>query len=258
MQSKIKKNNLRKMKKLVLSLLAVASIVSCNKVGDNEFVITGDGNGLKDGVNVYLQKQDSTGALVQMDTVQIEKGKFTFEGSVLEPGIHFIEIDSAQSKIPFILEQGTITVAVNKDTIYKSIVGGTYSNEQLVIYGKEAEKIQKKLQKFQEENMTKFQQAQMSNDTVTRNALMKEYKTYQDEYKDISLKHVEGHPKSYLSLLFIKQFMNDPAFDLEKATKMFNSLDVSLKDTKEGKKIKKTLDELNSSDKKKMTTVPQQ
>ena len=48
----------------------------------------------------------------------------------------------------------------------------------------------------------------MTSDTVTMNALMKEYKTYQDEFKDISLKHVEDNPKSYISLLFIKQFIN--------------------------------------------------
>lgn len=238
------------MKKLILSLLAVASIVSCNKVGDNEYVIEGNGNGLKDGVNVYLQQQDSTGAMVQMDTVQVTKGKFTFEGKVAEPSLSFIQIDADQAKIPFILEEGKITVAVNKDTIYKSIVGGTYSNEQMVAYSKTSEKIQEKVKKFQEANMAKIQTAQMSGDTVTMNALGKEYKVFQDEFKDVSLKHVEEHPKSYISLLFIKQFLNDPSFDLARATKMYENLDPKLKNTKEGKSIKKMLAEVKTSEKK--------
>ena len=245
------------MKKLILSLLAITALVSCNKVGSNEFVIEGNGNGLRDGLNVYLQQQDSTGTMIQMDTVQIEKGKFKFEGKLVEPALSFIEIDSSNAKIPFILEEGKITVEVNKDTIYKSIVGGTYSNDELVKYAKLTEKIQEKVKKFQETNMTRIQTAQMTGDTVTMNALTKEYQVFQNEFKDVSLKHVEDHPKSYISLLFIKQFLNDPSFDLARATKLYENLDPVLKNTREGKNIKKTLDGVKTAEKKK-TIVPQQ
>ena len=239
------------MKKIILSLLAVATIVSCNKVGNNEFEIEGNASGFKDGRNVYLKMQDTvTNSLVNLDTVKIENGKFIFKGAVTEPSLHFIAIDSTENQIPFILEEGNITVAVNKDTIFKSIVGGTYSNDQLVAYSKETEKIQKKVQKFQEVNREKLQQAQISADTVTMNALMKEYKTFQDQFKDFSLKHVEDHPKSYISLFFIKQFLNDPSFDMARATKMYENLDPSLKNTKEGKSIKKSLDGLKTTEKK--------
>jgi thiol-disulfide isomerase/thioredoxin len=244
------------MKKLILSLLAVATIVSCNSVGNNEFEISGDANGLTNGRNVYLKMQDTvTNNLVSVDTVKIEKGKFKFKGKVLEPSLHFIVIDSTENQIPFILEEGKITIAVNKDTIYKSIVGGTYSNDQLVAYAKETEKVQDKLQQFQESNREKIQQAQMTADTVTMNALMKEYKTYQDQFKDISLKHVEKYPKSFISLFFIKQFLGDPSFDVARATKMYENLDPVLKSTKEGKSIKKSLDSLKTAEKKNDTSA---
>jgi peroxiredoxin len=256
LQSKIKKIIYEKMKKLILSLLAVASIISCNKVGNNEFEIDGNGNGLKDGLNVYLKMQDTlTNQLVNVDTVKIENGKFKFEGAVKEPSLHFIAIDSTDSQIPFILEEGKITVAINKDTIYKSIVGGTYSNEQLVAYTKETAVVQEKVTKFQETNREKIQQAQMTADTITMNALMKEYKTYQDQFKDISLKHVEDHPKSYISLFFIKQFLSDPSFDVARGTKMYENLDPTLKNTREGKSIKKTLDGVKTAEKKNDTSA---
>ena len=243
------------MKKLILSLLAVASIVSCNKVGNNEFEIDGDANGLNDGRNVFLKMQDTlTNSLVNIDTAIIANGKFKFEGKVVEPSLHFIAIDSTENSIPFILEEGKITVAVNKDTIYKSIVGGTYSNEQLVAYSKQTEKVQKQVQQFQETNREKMQQAQMTKDTVVINALSKEYKTFQDQFKDLSLKHVEDHPKSYISLLFIKQFLNDPSFDLARGTKMYENLDPVLKNTREGKSIKKMLDGIKTNEKKNDTS----
>lgn len=243
------------MKKLILSFLAITALVSCNNVGSNEYVIEGDANGLKDGVNVYLQQQDSTGTIIQLDTVKVANGKFSFEGQLVEPMLSFIEVDSSGSKIPFILEEGNITIKVNKDTIFKSIVGGTYSNDQLTAYGKETEKIQKNMMKFQESNREKIQMAQMNQDTVTMNALMKEFKIYQDQFKEISLKHVDEHPKSYISLFFIKQFINDPSFDLARATKMYENLDPVLKNTKEGKSIKVSLDVIKTTEKKNDTVA---
>ena len=113
------------MKKIILSLLAVATIVSCNKVGNNEFEIEGNASGFKDGRNVYLKMQDTvTNSLVNLDTVKIENGKFIFKGAVTEPSLHFIAIDSTENQIPFILEEGNITVAVNKDGGESSIEAG--------------------------------------------------------------------------------------------------------------------------------------
>jgi peroxiredoxin len=85
--------------------------------------------------------------------------------------------------------------------------------------------------------------------------LMKEYKTYQDQFKDISLKHVEDHPKSYISLFFIKQFLSDPSFDVARGTKMYENLDPTLKNTREGKSIKKTLDGVKTAEKKNDTSA---
>lgn len=243
------------MKQIVLSLLAVATLVSCNKVGKNEFIIEGNAEGVKDGVAVYLEKQDSTG-LVKVDTAKVEKGKFKFEGNVTDPSLHFIQVDATQGKVVFVLENGEINLKVNKDSINKSVVGGTYSNDQLAVYSKEYEKIQKKMVTFQQANMEKWQAAQASQDTVTRNALIKENKAFQDEFMKLTLDHIEKHPKSYLSLLFVGQLVNQPDRDIAKLNKYYESLDAGLKETKEGKKLKKTLTEIANSEKKSPVAAP--
>ena len=247
------------MKQIFLSLLAVATLVSCSKVGKNEFIIEGNAEGVKDGVAVYLEKQDSTG-IVQVDTVKVEKGKFKFEGNVTEPGLHFVQVDQTQGKIVLVLENGEINLKVDKDSINKSVVGGTYSNDQLATYSKEYEKVQKKMMAFQKANMEKWQQAQMTQDTVTRNALIKENKVFQDELMKLPVEHVEKHPKSYLSLLFIGQLLNYPERDIAKLNKDFDALDADLKATKEGKKLKKALSEASANEKKSplATPLPQQ
>lgn len=247
------------MKQIFLSLLAVASLVSCNKVGKDEFIIEGNAEGVKDGVAVYLQKQDSTG-LVQVDTVKVEKGKFKFEGNVTEPSLHFVQVDATQGKVVFVLENGEINLKVDKDSIHKSVASGTYSNDQLTIYSKEYEKIQKKMMAFQQANMQKWQDAQVSQDTVTRNALIKENKAFQDQFIKLMVDHIEKHPKSYLSLLFVGQLVHQPDRDVAKLNKYFDGLDAGLKTTKEGKKLKKSLTEIAESEKKSpvATQLPQQ
>src|SRR5688572_5701182 len=86
-----------KMKKGLLVLLAAISIISCKKIGENEFIIEGNAEGIANGAPVYLQKQDSTG-LVQVDTVKVENGKFKFEGKVDEPGLRLIQVDKLPGK----------------------------------------------------------------------------------------------------------------------------------------------------------------
>ena len=150
-------------------------------------------------------------------------------------------------KAVLVLESGEITVKIRKDTIAKSTVGGTYSNDQLSDYTKESQKIQTRMMAFQKANMAKYQEAQAKSDTVTINALMKENSTYQKEFEKISMDHMEKKPKSYLSLLFLEQFMSQPNADQVKLKKIYESLDPSLKATKAAKKIKKSLDALTST-----------
>ncbi len=228
------------MKKILLLLIVTISIVACNKVGKDEFVITGKADGIADGVSVYLQKQDSTG-LVQIDTVKVKKGKFEFKGKFVEPGIHYIEVEKIEGKAVLVLESGEIAMAIRKDTISRSKASGTVSNDQLSSYMVESEKINKKMMAFQKVNMTKFQEANAKKDTVTINALMKENSVFEKEFEKLSMDNMDKNPKSFLSLVFLQQFLNSPAADKVKLKKTFDGLDETLKNTKIGKKLKKEL-----------------
>lgn len=231
--------------KMILLLSFVTVFVSCNKTAQDEFIINGKADGIKDGTEVYLQKQDSTG-MVHVDTVKVAGGKFEFEGKVNDPFIHFIQVKDIQGGFPFVLENGEITMTINKDTLGKSKVSGTYSNDQLAVYTKEYEKISKEMQKYQEANMAKWTEAAAKQDTVTRNALIKGNKVYEDQFKKLMENQIEKHPKSYLSLLFVGQLANQPDQDGAELKKKFDSLDEKLKNTKEGKKINKGIESLNA------------
>jgi hypothetical protein len=238
------KSQLLRFSRFILLVTSALLVFSCNKAGENEYIITGTIKGV-DGKKVYLEVQDDmTGAFKTLDTVVVEGGKFTMKGSAKESDINLIQIESVEGKIPFILENGDIEMDINKDSLSLVKVTGTYNNDELTAYRELGSAIQKKMMKFQKDNMAKMNLAQQKKDTATINALSKEYFKFQKDFAAQSEEYVKKHPKSFISLLLIESFfqqMVEPA----KITTYFNGLDKELKANKHGKKIKSQLDLIN-------------
>jgi hypothetical protein len=234
------------MKKILFLLTATAAIISCSKVKDGEYLITGTAKGIENGKTIILQGIDpATRMPVALDTVKVENGKFEIKGKVTEPAFHTLILQDANGPIPFILETGEINIAIDKDSIQKSKISGTYNNDEYVTFTEDLKKTQKGLMDFQKKNTQKMQQAQQAQDTATINGLMKQYMTIQTEVQENSKKkylaYAEGHPKSFISALIIQSMLNDPSTDVKKAEALFNSLDESLKNSAPGKEIKTKL-----------------
>lgn len=235
------------MKKILLLLSVTALMISCNKTGENEYIITGTVAGA-DGKNVILEKQDeeTMGKMIPVDTVKIENGKFVIKGTATEPSIHTIKIDSKLGMVDLILEAGEIKIEVDKDTLAKSKVNGTYNNDELTKFKVELQEVQREVQKkamaFQKVNMDKMTKAQQTKDTAVINQMMKEYKVIQDPLSNKYTSYAENNPKSFLTVLITENLFNTQDVDFAKIKKIYNSLTSELKNTKQGKSIKEKLD----------------
>lgn len=240
------------MKKILLLVAGAAALYSCNKLADGEYEITGTVKGMKTGL-VFLEKQNPMGMGAQaIDTVKIVDGKFEIKGKTNEPEIHFIQIDKVNGKVPFILEGGEIEMIVDKDSLSKSKLSGTYSNEEFSKFNAESNKIQKKLQKevaaFQMKNMAVLNEAQQKQDTVLMNKLRKEYDIIQKPISDYTFSYPKTHPKSFISVLILQMMSSNPKYEKE-IEGIYNSLDASLKKTKPAKSVKLTVDSLKKKPK---------
>ncbi len=236
------------MKKLILLLSASVVLISCNKVGKGEYIISGTAKGIANGKTIILQTQDPNGmGLKSIDTVKVKDGKFEIKGKVTEPAFHMLQVESVNGKVPFILENGEITIAIDKDSINKSKISGTYDNDEFVKFNEELKKLQKGLIDFQKKNTPAMNTAQQAKDTAVINKLMKEFgKLQQDVSADSKKKYLgyaETHPKSFISVLIIQGMQNSPDVDAKKLESLFASLDESLKNTKPGKAIKLKLNQ---------------
>lgn len=227
-----------------LALLALTGILfSCNS---NGYKISGEIKGLADGTKVFLEKQDSLKGVVTIDTVKIKDGSFTFEGKVSEPEIHNVRFDQIQGGFVIVLEEGTIKAEINKDSIAKAKISGTFNNDELQKYNAEMSKIQKKMMAFQAKNMTAIQEAQQKQDTVTLNELKKEYKKFNNEFKVISEAYVEKNPKSFISVLLTEGMFAELEPNIQKIQKYYDAFSDDVKKTKPGKRIKDKLQKFSS------------
>lgn len=226
------------MKKIVVLLFAAAAFISCNNLGENEFVIKGTVDGIENGKLAILETQDETGmGLKATDSAIIKDGKFEFKGTTTEPELRFIQVETVQGKAVFILENGEINMKIYKDSVNKTEIGGTFNNDQFSKYNNEQGAIQKKIAAFRKDNMEKMQTAIQSNDTVTVNTLKNGFTKLQEELNLYNSNFAEKNPKAFISVLMLENMFYQPNADVEKIKKIYTNLDKSVQETKPGKKI---------------------
>lgn len=240
------------MKKALLLVSMALGVIACNQLADNEYIISGTAEGFNDGQTVILEKIAENGmGLEPVDTVKIEKGKFEIKGTITEPQIYLLQLENANGKIPFVLENGKITVVVDKDTIGNSKKSGTYNNEMYHEFENTMKALEKNLQKelseYQQKNMALMQEAQANTDMETITKLQKEYQAITKKGSDEATKFAQTHPKAFVSVMILEGATKQPnaAEELENIKKIYNAFTNDLKNTKPGKAIKAKIEELS-------------
>ena len=233
------------MKKTILIVATALTTFACNQLKDNEFIISGEAAGVENGKKVFVEIQTETGSLAK-DTAIVTDGKFELKGFTEGIDLGFIRIENEQINLPLILEEGKIEINIVKDSLHKSTLGGTPNNDKFQKFNTESRAISEKVAKFEKDNGPEMQKAQMSNDTVTINKLLKEYKKFQNEMNDYSKKFIKENPDAYLSVLLLENFLMRQYLTPEEIKSYFDGLNKEVKETKSGKKIKTTLDAMTA------------
>ena len=237
------------MKKIVFLIALSFTIFSCSKVADGEYLITGNAKGVPNGKMVVLKKKNDYGIVVNVDSTKVKDGKFELKGKVKEPSMFALFIKDLQQPIPFILETGEIEVKVDKDSIWKSEISGTYNNEEFQKFNIKINSVQKRLVDYQNKNFQKLMEAQQKKDNMAIENLKKGYNDIQKEMDDFMVKYPEENTEAFISLLLLQGQFNSPKFNLDNFKKTFNKLDSSLKSTKIGKEIEAKLKTIDNNNK---------
>ena len=113
--------------RFIAQYIVFVLLIICCSSQSTEYRLNGTID-LSDGQSVFLLGVDDQSQLMPLDTVKVQAGTFTFSGSAKYPEMHYLNFEGVRSLLPLVLEPGTITVELNKDSIQNAIVKGTKSN----------------------------------------------------------------------------------------------------------------------------------
>jgi peroxiredoxin len=187
------------LKKLLLFGLIACSIISCAK--PDKFVINGEIKG-KDSGKIQLMKF-AEGKWVAEDSATIVKGKFTLTGKADLPELRFVALGPREIVSQFFAENGTITLQAYKDSLDKTVIKGSKSNEEFKVYQQELMNLSKEAQGMQQRYMAAQSRGDkdgMKKDSIDFQAMLQNLEVYAKNF-------IREHKKSTVSpLIAMMQF----------------------------------------------------
>jgi peroxiredoxin len=227
------------MKQLGLFLILFGALSGCTNSKPGGYTIDGTLTGdLENGTAVYLKRANEQNQPVDVDTATIDNGHFKFSGVSELPELHYLFIDETRGNIPLILEEGTIEVTAQKDSLAFASINGTPQNDLFADFLESSRALSKRALSMNED----MREASANRDTVVMNSLRDEYFELQQEAKDFELNFARENPDALISALIIDKALTTGALPEDEIRELYEALTQEIKDTKAGKKIKDSLE----------------
>jgi len=187
------------MKKILFVVLTILFAVSCGKPSYKiNGIISGDKETISEGEAYLFSNMESS----VKDTAQMVNGKFTFEGTVEDPGQYFIAFKGIPKvRIPILLENAIYTVTADNDNLKNAKISGGES--QMLI--NEVNDFSSKAAKAIKANslMSEYYSEATSEDRKTEienefNSLNESISSYKDSV-------INANPMTYFALINLQQ-----------------------------------------------------
>jgi len=210
----------------ILSLL----ILSCSN--ENGFNINGTIDAIDD-TKVYILQADQNNQPFIKDSTTVKSNKFSFKGVSATPQISYIQVEGVNGYVLTILENGSINAELYKDSISKSQVYGTKSNDDFVKYKSETKSLVEKMNTISSE----AQDAIMNGDVEIAMKLDKDYKKKEQEVLLYEWDFIIDNLDSYMSALLLEVFMVENKVNKDSIIDVYESFSNRIKVSDVGKNI---------------------
>ena len=226
------------MKKILALCLLAASIIACETKPEG-FEISGSISGeVPDGTLIFLRKTNEINQPIDVDTTEILNGAFSFSGVQDSPEVHYIFIDQVRGTIPVIVENGSIKVEAQKDSLSYAEIEGTLQNDLFADFLSSSRTLSDKAKTMNRD----MRDAAASRDTAVMNSLREEYFELQQEAKDLELNFARENPNALISALIITKALDTKSLPEEEIKAMYDALTPDIRETTVGKRIKSKLE----------------
>ncbi len=186
-------------KQLLFLALITVGIISCSK--PDKFVINGEIQGKESGSIKMMKYAD--GKWIAEDSASISKGKFQLTGKADLPELRIITLEPREMVAQFFAENGSLTLQAWSDSLNKTVVKGSSSNETFKLYQQELTSLTKEAQAMQQRYMA----AQSTGDQEGMKKAQIDYEAMNENLNVFAKNFIREHKKSTVSpLIAMMQF----------------------------------------------------
>ena len=218
----------------LMTLLSLILFLASCQTSDYTLNISVDA---EDNNNVFLIALDDNNQPQTLDTLSIQGGVASYTSTIELPEMHYLLLEGNRDVVPVVLEPGEIMVEIYKDSIRASKASGTKSNKDFRRYIKSSTPLIDDLFGIQNE----MRNAMISRDSLAFVDLQEQLNEMQAKFKDFQVSFVSENTDSYISTLILEQLILNKGIENEEAQTIFNAFSKTIKKTKAGLKIEKTI-----------------
>ena len=222
------------MKKLSIRFVCLSILVLLGSCGsqENQFELTGRAD-VADGTKIYVLQADQNNQPFIKDSTTVKSNNFKFQGISSTPQISYIQVEGVNGYVLAILENGYIKADIFKDSISKSKVYGTKSNDDFLKYKSETKYLVDDMNNISYE----AQDAIMKGDVAIAMELEKEYSSKEREVMLYEWDFIIDNNDSYMSALLLEVFMIENKVNKDSIIDVYENLSNRIKVSDVGKNI---------------------
>jgi len=224
------------LKKIIVFSSLVLIYASCD-TSSSTLKIRGNTD-LPDGTDLYHLVADQNNQPKTLDTIKVNSGYFELKTEIIEPNIHFLQIDGKQGTFPFIAENGTVDIQVYKDSLAASEAKGTVSNDDFMRYKSETKIYIESLNGIGND----LQQAMILKDSLLAEDLQEQYQDVRNQIQEYELAFIKDATNSLVSVLILERFLANNAIPLNEAKTIYESFSDRVKNTNSARTIQNQLE----------------
>ena len=205
-------------------------ILSCSS--DNAFTINGNIDTV-DNTKIYILQADQNNQPFIKDSTTVNSNQFSFKGVSATPQISYLQVEGVNGYVLTILENGLIKADLFKDSISKSQVYGTKSNDDFIKYKLETKSLVENMNSISYE----AQDAIMNGNVEIAMQLEKDYNLKEREVLLYEWDFIIDNLDSYMSALLLEVFMVENKVNKDSIIDVYESFSNRIKVSDVGKNI---------------------
>ncbi|MGB4456652.1 MAG: TlpA disulfide reductase family protein [Flavobacteriaceae bacterium] len=226
--------------KIAAFFFGCAFFISCsNQAGYSLKVNIKD---LPDGSKVFLKYIDASNSPITVDSTFTSNGLANFKGSQNFPAMHYLFFENANGNIPVIIENASIEVAAQKDSLNAAKLSGSDQNTWFSEFVTTSQGFSERANGI----ATDLQNARANGKEAFIESLREEYLELQEEAKSYEISFAAEHPGSLITVLLIERMFASKAVEELKIKELIEAITPEIKESDAGKKLM-TLWEANLS-----------